>query len=104
MSHGASASMRSRDVNEGTPSCAPAVFARSASMSHTAESCMPSSLAIAWKWFLLMRPQPTTATSKVDFVIGLPGPKSRVWPGGSPHPDVRRSEEHTSELQSPVHL
>src|SRR5258708_27817292 len=35
---------------------------------------------------------------------GRPGPPARPWPGPGSHGAWWRSEEHTSELQSPDHL
>ena len=60
-----SASIRSYDVKCGTFHSVPARFARSGSVSHTATSSRPSILSIASKWFLLMRPHPSSAMRNV---------------------------------------
>src|SRR5688572_7528961 len=59
-----SASIFSYDVKCGTFHSSPARAARSGSASHTAASSRPSILAMASKWFLLMRPQPEKAILK----------------------------------------
>src|ERR1700680_3146141 len=49
----------------GTCHCAPACAARSGSVSHTAASSKPSIWSMASKWFLLIRPHPTSAIRNV---------------------------------------
>src|SRR6266487_4913344 len=65
------------------------------------------SLCLFFVFFFLMIRRPprstlfpyTTLFRSRDLGSGGPG-----WPECAPPPPVARSEEHTSELQSPVHL
>ena len=59
---GTSSSISSSEPNAGTPRSAAVDVARARSLSATETSSNSGTLAIASRWFLLMRPQPTRAT------------------------------------------
>src|SRR6266581_3500941 len=89
------------------------VWAVSSFRSTSCGNVMSTVVIVSGLFFLTMRPPPRSTLFPYTTLFrsraagpGAPGqPTSRLWPQ---HPLLRggasRSEEHTSELQSPVHL